>query len=277
MNPISVIAAVLLSVAQPLDGWVDVHIPNGEKRKSLARFLDYPACFKTSAFTLETPVLNPDFWLKDIDFSCASPWNSGAGRFRAGTAISKRHVVFANHFPLWKGVRILFVGSDGGVCPCTVEAVRRVGNSDIMVGLLNAELTPNIHPAKILPADYERHLGAIRGAPVISFNQNEEVFLHELNEVPTNAVPSARFRSTWTSHPVRRQMSGNIVKGDSGNPAFMIFGNQPILVYCLFGGGPGSGYALHMYSREIQKVMDELCPGYKLEEFDFKMLKGKLK
>ena len=57
--------------------------------------------------------------------------------------------------------------------------------------------------------------------------------------------------------------------GDSGNPAFLIVDNQPILLYCLFRGGYGSGPALHLYRREIQAAMDELCPGYTLETFDF--------
>ena len=26
---------------------------------------------------------------------------------------------------------------------------------------------------------------------------------------------------------------------------------------------------MHLFRNEIQTVMDELCPGYKLEEFDF--------
>ena len=29
---------------------------------------------------------------------------------------------------------------------------------------------------------------------------------------------------------------------------------------------------MHSFRREIQAAMDELCPGYKLEEFDFSRL-----
>ncbi len=61
----------------------------------------------------------------------------------------------------------------------------------------------------------------------------------------------------------------HLVKGDSGKPAFLLIGNQPILVYCLFTGGAGHGPSIHGSRREVQKAMDELCSGYKLEEFDF--------
>ena len=60
-----------------------------------------------------------------------------------------------------------------------------------------------------------------------------------------------------------------LIGGDSGNPAFLLINDQPILIYCLTGGWSGSGDGLHFYQDKIQSLMDELCPGYKLEIFDF--------
>ena len=37
-------------------------------------------------------------WANDVDTSCASFWNSQHGQLRAGTLLTKRHVLFANHF-----------------------------------------------------------------------------------------------------------------------------------------------------------------------------------
>ena len=120
----------------------------------LARFADYPPSKGKLGFPrclFENPFpANPHFYLKDVDFSCASPWNDSTGTLRAGTLISKRHIIFAKHFPLWKGVRIL--------------------------------------------------------------------------------------------------------------------------LHCCHQGGCGSGPAVHLYAKEIQQAMDDLCPGYKLEEFDFSRL-----
>lgn len=205
------------------------------------------------------------FWLKDVDFSCVSPWNDGAGALRAGTLISKRHIVFAKHFALWKGVRILFTDNVVGVCPCYVGASKAIPGTDIQVAALNAEVTPNIRPAKILPEDYAKWIGNGKGLPIVTFNQWEQVFLSECRGITSNGGANvASTNENW------KALGGKIVVGDSGNPAFLLIGSEPILLYCLLSGGVGIGPAIHRYRREIQKAMDELCPGYKLQVFDFK-------
>lgn len=238
----------------------------------LSRFLEYPPSkgrlgFPRCLFEKPFPV-NTHFWLNDVDFSCVSPWSDNCGSLRAGTAISKRHVIFAKHFPLWSGVRILFVGFDGEICPCRIKATLPLDWCDIMIGLLDYELTPNIHPAKILPENFAQHIGDGKGLPIVTFNQREQALLSCLNGITSNGVFNvASTRETW------KALGGEIVSGDSGNPAFMLIGNQPILLYCLFNGGVGHGPSIFHFRREIQKAMDELCPGYKLESFDFSKLK----
>ena len=264
------LAGIALAALLPLqqEAWESVNrrMANADPQTALCRFAEYPG--KIGA-ALPEPKFNPKFWLKGVDFSCVSPWNSGGGRVRAGTAISKRHIVFAKHFPLWKGVRIVFVGEDGGACPCSIEATREIDRSDIAVGLLNAELTPDIKPAKILPSDYAKHIGNGAGMPVVTFNQNEQVVLASLQNISTNDFKPFMLRSTAPSDRSNEPFRKAMVVGDSGNPAFMLIGNEAILLYCLRNGGCGSGSALHRYRREIQAAMDGLCPGYKLEEFDF--------
>ena len=237
---------------------------------SLARFVNYPNGAARGKFTP-----NPNFWLSDVDFSSVSPWNSGGGALRAGTAISKRHVIFAQHFPLWKGVRILFVGKDGGVCPCYIDKTKGIPSSDIMVASLDSELTPNIVPAKILPRNFAEHVGGCGGFPVVTFNRQEKAYLTFLNGMVKEYTGQRHGLCHKSDNPEWAKFREDIVVGDSGNPAFVLIGNQPILVYCLQGGGCGMGSAIHSRSREIQAAMDELCPGYKLEEFDFTAIERK--
>lgn len=238
----------------------------------LSRFVDYPPSKGKLGFPRclwEKPFpMNGRFWLKDVDFSCVSPWNDECGAVRAGTLISKRHIVFAKHFPLWKGCRILFVDQEGELCPCRVEATMPLKKCDIMIGSLDCEVTPTIRPAKILPEDYARYIGDGKGLPIVTFNQHEKVFLSQLKEIATNYVANAA-----SSNANWKALEGKIVTGDSGNPAFLLIGNQPILVYCLLSGGVGHGSSVFRYRKEIQKVMDELCPGYKLETFDFEKVR----
>lgn len=212
------------------------------------------------------------FWLKDVDFSCVSPWNDGAGALRAGTLISKRHVIFAKHFPVGKGTRILFVDQEGEVCPCRVKALKALEKCDIMIGLLDYEVTPGIRPAKILPDDYAKYIGNGRGLPVVTFNQREQVYLSQIAAISTNRIVNVNMgevTSVASTNAALKPLGGRLVIGDSGNPAFLLVGNEPILLYCLYSGGVGCGPSVFHYRREIQAAMDELCPGYKLEPFDF--------
>ena len=266
------ISAVIIAASLPIFNFatnaVRERIDGADPAVCLSRFTDYPPSKGKFGFPRclwEKPFTpNEKFWLKGIDFSCASPWNDECGSTRAGTLISKRHIIFAKHFPLWKGVRILFVDQQGEICPCRIEATRPVGNSDIMIGLLDYEVTPNIHPAKILPENSAQYIGDGRGLAIVTFNQSEKALLAECQHVSTNIVTSVPSDDrTW------KRLGGRLETGDSGNPAFLLIGNEPILIYCLYTGGVGHGPAIHCRRREIQKVMDELCPGYKLECFDF--------
>ena len=270
------VSVMLLAAALPVcdlaTNSVNQRVAGADPAVCLSRFADYPPSrgklgFPRCLFEKPFPA-NEKFWLKDVDFSCASPWNDSCGTERAGTLISKRHVVFAKHFSLWKGVRILFVDREGEVCPCNVEKTKDIAGTDITVALLNAEVTPSIHPAKILPDDFNKYIGDGRGLPIVTLTRKERAVLAEANRIPTNGAPAA-VRVRKPRSVARERLREEIVGGDSGNPAFLLVGNDLILLYCLHHGGVGSGPWLHMHRREVQKAMDELCPGYKLETFDF--------
>ena len=243
---------------------VDLRLEGTDPAVALSRFVDYAANGPKDTF-----VANTNFWARDVDWSCASPWNSAFGRLRAGTLISRRHVIFAKHYPLTEGTRIVFVGDNGGVCPLRIKATKAIAGTDIMIGALNYEVTPNVHPARILPADYEDLIGDGAGLPVVTFNQHEQALVTELNAIP-KAAPTMMSSRVPTKDPRRALFRKPIVVGDSGNPAFLVAGREPVLLYCLTYGGAGSGPAVHRYRQEIQQAMDELCPGYRLEEMKMK-------
>lgn len=263
----------------------------------LCRFDGYPGCVTPSGMARTFPeqiLPSTNFWAKGFDFSCVSPWNSGAGALRAGTAISPRHIIFANHFALWPGVRIVFVGEDGGVCPCSITKTKRIDKTDIMIGLLDYELTPNIKPAKVMPSGWVSHIGSVTNFPVVTFNQKENLLYSELTVALTNGVLARMFNHnvSKTNEPIEIviadgircpdavtrkiqvpepaiQRKGMIRVGDSGNPAFVVYKGEPVLLYCLLNGGVGHGPWIHKYLKEIQAAMDELEPGYHLTFVDF--------
>ena len=265
----SLIVATALCVTNIITQSVDGRLQDADRILGRSRFVNYP-----QSATRDECRANPGFWLKDVDLSCASPWNSDRGRLKAGTLISKRHIIFAKHFPMAVGTRILFATTDGGVCPCRIAATKAIDGSDIMVGSLDYEVTPNVHPAKILPVDYEKWIGDGAGLPTVTLTQTEKAYVNDLCPIPTNVV--LRYMSSRSPTESRRaQFRDKLIVGDSGNPVFLIVGTEPVLLYCLKTGGAGGGPAIHRYRFEIQQAMDELCPGYKLESFDFSKLENK--
>ncbi len=262
------ILAAALPVYDAATNCIARRIAEADPSVCLSRFVEYPPSKGRLGFPcclfLKPFTVNEKFWLKGVDFSCVSPWNDDCGALRAGTLISKRHVIFAKHFPLRKGVRMLFVDSQGEVCPCRIVATRPLEKCDIMLGLLDYEVTPSIHPAKILPDDYAKYIGDGKGLPIVTFNQREQALLSCGNGITSNKVfNTVATNETW------RALGGEIIVGDSGNPAFLLVGKEPILLYCLSTGGVGNGSSVFRYRKEIQKTMDELCPGYKMECVDF--------
>lgn len=256
--------ASLVSLQQGAIDSVERRLHGADPSNALCRFINYPSGARSDRY-----VVNTNFWAKGIDFSCVSPWNSAGGALRAGTLISKRHVIFAKHFQMKAGTRIVFVGEDGGVCPCYIEKTKSMDWQDVTIGLLNAEVTPNIHPAKILPPNFMKYIGDGRGLPIGTFNQKEKLFLTEANLLSTNGTAITHITCRAPSDERMARFREKMITGDSGNPAFLLVADQAILLYCLRGGGTGDGPAVHIFRQEIQKLMDELCPGYPIEEFDF--------
>jgi len=241
--------------------------------RCLSRFSDYPPGPGKLGFPrclFETPFpANPDFWLKDVDFSCVSPWNDSYGRLRAGTAISKRHILFAAHFPLSKGTRIAFVGNTGEPSHYSIKEAKAVEGTDAMIGLLDYELTPDVNPAKVLPEGFEKWLKDGTKWPIVTFDQHERVTLSEMTFQWVEKRKRMLTSNLRPTDPLWKKFNFAIVGGDSGNPAFLLYKGHPILFYCLSTGGAGCGPFVHQHRPGMQKVMDELCPGYKLECFDF--------
>lgn len=279
MNLACLVLAAALPVYNFATNSVAERIADPNIGKSVWRFSEYPPSkgrlgFPRCLFQDPFPA-NEHFWLKDVDFSCASPWNEKFGNLRAGTLISPRHIVFAAHFPLGGGY-IQFVAPDGDVCKRELGASKTVPGTDIRIAVLSSDVSSDIRPAKILPENFADYIGDGGGLPVVTFDQEEHALLTELN--PILGGETAKFLSSRPSRDrSRAHFQETVISGDSGNPAFLLIGDQPILIYCLKTGGFGAGQSLLYYRDEIQKVMDALCPGYRLESFDFGGLKTGLR
>ncbi len=173
-------------------------------------------------------------WAADIDLTCASPWNSQGGNLGAGTAITPRHIVFANHLALNDGTTILFYTMGDVAVSRTVSSSMQVGTTDLRIGLLSSDLPGTITPAKVLPDNWASSIQASRTA-ALNFNQEERVSVVDLNAITSDdvAVQTPIDAQRLAFHTAR-------VNGDSGNPIFIIVSGAPVLLFCFYSpsGGP---------------------------------------
>jgi len=207
--------------------------------------------------------LNTNCWAYGVDFTCASPWNATEGNKRAGTAISRRHVLFARHYAL-ANREIYFRMGDGSVHTNSVIATRTHADSsiDIGVGLLAYDLPSAIRPAKILPQNYYAYIKDGHALPTLSFDQEEHALIHDVESVSSTV-------SGRTPSGQRLEFSEQIVGGDSGNPRFFVMGDDLIILNTFFFGGNGSGPSVRHYSEVIQQFMDQLSSSANLEASDY--------
>ena len=69
-----------------------------------------------NVFNSGTFIRNAGCWANGVDLSCASPWNSTGGSQRAGTLVSRRHVLFCKHASFYPAINasMIFWASSAG-------------------------------------------------------------------------------------------------------------------------------------------------------------------
>ena len=219
-------------------------------------------------------VLNAEFWASDIDTSCASMWNDATNDFwggacsqwhKAGTAISKRHIITAWHYAIPIGTTIWFMGNDGVTCSRIVTGYRSIGG-DICIQSLDSDLPNSIVPVKILPQNYTNYLGSAKRLPIVTFDQEEKLIVSDTDKLKEYANKTEVTNALRPIDLTRLAFYENVISGDSGNPRFLLVRDHLVLLSVLHYGGVGSGCFVSHYAEEIQQAMNSLCPGYQLEK-----------
>ena len=204
-------------------------------------------------------VRNTNFFLQGTHaeaLTCASPWNSRQSGRRAGTAITARHAVLANHYPLRVGDTLRFVASDNTVITRTVVQAARIFSSingngtDAWMILFDSDLPASITPCKLFPDGYKTYLpaGAANAAatalPLLAmdFSENGIVLdlVAEISLQLINPVPTMNYGTPTLAD--RLAFYDSIIVGDSGNPIFAVIGSELWLLSTFFGAGSGPFY-----------------------------------
>ena len=168
------------------------------------------------------------------------------------------------------GSRYYFHATNGVVYSAIITATNAVVGSDIVLGLLDSPIPDAVQPARLPPANYAEYIGTGRHLPVLGLDQEEKSLVFDIDNFPV--FFRHKIRSViYLDNPLeaRQVMAEPLAIGDSGNPAFLLMGERPLLVHVLWSRWPTAGSSLADWSGEIQNAMDELLPGYVIQHDDW--------
>lgn len=221
--------------------------------------------YSTQDFANKTFVRNPSCWARDLDLTGISPWNQAYVNLRAGTLVSPRHIVFAEHFRLstTPGNNDIVFVTDNNVTITRQIISAAYPVSDIGVALLDSDVPPEITHYRVLPQDWRDYLKQTEDLPMLHLDQQEKAIVRDMR----NLFPGvANMRHKTPTDATRLMYSEAIIGGDSGNPAFVVIGDEPVLVLTHFGSTLGPFYT--HYRDLVNAAMTQLGGGYQLSEVD---------
>ena len=200
-------------------------------------------------------------WTRRIDFSGVS-WSHR----QAGTVITPRHLVFAAHFPIKTGTTLTFHDRTGKVHSRKLIkniSLRKKSNtvrSDITIALLDEPLPPSIKTYRLLPPR-EDYGHTLLDCPVIVTEQGRRAFIHKVYRASNKTI------SFKKNEDFPESLYKNLIRGDSGNPSFLLVGGEPVLIETHTGGGPGSGpfYSAPLVFKALEEAVAKLDPNYKIK------------
>jgi len=216
-------------------------------------------------------VRNMNCWASDVDLTAISPWNSNAGNKKAGTLISPRHIVFANHYTYPNGTTIRFITNDNQIIERTLQSQTRIGSTDIQVGLLNSDVPGTITFAKTLPTNFTNYLASYSTGfapyplyvPIASVDQEEKLLVSNCARINSEIQITTPSNTTYSD---RYDFYETIIVGDSGNPIFVLINNELVLLSC-FETNLGGQSLTNNYTA-INTAMTTLGGGYQLTDID---------
>jgi|GEM_PF-2501692 len=215
-------------------------------------------------------VRNTNCWAHGFDLTCIAAYNSfEMATRRAGTLISPRHVVFANHYSPPNGTTLRFVANDNTIVTRVLSNSVQIALTDLRIGVLDSDVPTNLITfAKVLPSSFTNYFPnslkpiSSKSIPALCLNQNESALESDISTVTAGVsfmapadVTRSRFYEDKTS-------------GDSGQPAFIILNGRLVLLTVWTYGGSGSGWFITGYLSQINSAMAALGGGYSLTPVD---------
>lgn len=251
---------------------VNLKLINSINNNTIAKLINKNPVFDRLVYSSQDPyqkrfIRNPSCWINGVsNISCFSPAQlSGATwSHRAGTLITKRHIVYAKHFAisiLPSGTPILFVDENNNVVTRNLVSQAADTDSDITIGLLDNEVPDNIKIASVLPPDFVKYFPTGKSFLVVSLDQEEKAILRLCFSLQDNQFYTGELNAAWIDPALSKYSNfcEQIVIGDSGNPSFAIINNELVLLGCWYS----IAYGPHIGARYtvVNNLIERLSPG----------------
>lgn len=208
-----------------------------------------------SSYSADGPVRWARNFTLRLDFTGVA-WDDS----RTATLVSPRHVVMAAHYQRPVGSKLSFHDRRGELHQATLTAVQNVAGADICVGLLDAPLPDSVSFYRLLPPSPSNP--GLVGCLAVVTDHSRRAHVHPIDLINVNHLAFGR------PEPGRIPPSlyKPVIKGDSGNPSFLIVGGEMVLIETHSTGGSGAGpfYSAPKNFAAINAAMAKLGGGHQL-------------
>jgi len=169
----------------------------------------------------------------------------------------------ANHYKRPIGSTLIFHDRNGKKLTRILHKVKHI-HGDAAVGLLSEDV-PAGYKAYALPTPKEDYRDLVGRTAAIT-DQNRRIFFHKISNLSSNRI------SFTYQKPSLHGWGKRLVKGDSGNPSFIISGRELVLLetHTFGGGGTGPFYGNPELQAKLQTIISEWSPGYQFSSRPFR-------
>lgn len=210
-----------------------------------------------------------------LDFTGVSGWNTQAGdpSHMGVTMITPRHFIGATHYVPSAGKKVYFYDLYGNPIERTIIATQAYNSGDpvvdLTVGVLDSDVPDSITYYPIMSdINLEKTLQPINAGnanvPIVVLNQDSKAIVSNMVSIYNdNSIGHAPYTTGTRSY-----FSQYVRGGDSGQPAFLIVDNQPVLLFV--NHYVSSGTNIGHFITNINSMITGLgnSGGYQVTEYD---------
>jgi hypothetical protein len=224
-------------------------------------------------------VRNPASWVRVFNWTGLAAGINGLGGVGGGTLISRRHVLFANHVPYpARPFDIFFVNADSRTFTYKVTNVQQVGSTDIAIGTIDRDADASLIVYKVLPDNWAQYIAnktqnfnvmGVTGTtqafvlPVLYTGQDRKVSTGDLVSIASGVATV-----NIPAFEVARSFGDGVRGGDSGNPIFVMLGDELVLLGGWWRNATASGEVGAFPWLLAEKPAIEAIIGQKLQVAD---------